>query len=116
RFEFKLMAGRFEFVLRTRFVLPLFEFLFALAARLAFPFRFSALPLAFSLSFAFLLEFLGRLGLFSFAEVASLVFVGFSSGDFSGAATSEVSPSFAGRLTSMATVWPTFTTSPPLGS
>lgn len=98
------------------FVLPLFAFLFVVAGRLMFPFLFAALVLAFSFPFAFLLVFLGRLGLFSLSELVSLVLAGFSSGNFSGAATSEDSPSFAGRLMSIATVWPALTTSPPRGT
>ena len=102
---------RFTLV-RGRFALPLFAFArLAFAARLAFEFAFAfVLPLA--LSFAFL--FLGRLGLFSFAEFefARLLFV-FSS---AGGTVSGDSPSFVGRLMSIATVWPVFTTSPARGN
>ena len=115
---FWLLAGRaltfgvtVRFTLgRGRFALPLLAFArFAFAARLAFAFAF-VLPLA--LSFAFL--FLGRLGLFSFAEFefARLVFV-FSS---AGGTVSGDSPSFVGRLMSIATVCPVFTTSPARGN
>ena|SRR5437868_12329441 len=79
--------------------------LFALILPLAFLF---VLPLAFS----FALRFLGRYGLFSFADVFTLRF---STGS-SGVTCSGVSPSLAARLTSMATVWPALTTSPARGS
>src|SRR6266480_4329206 len=112
RFELPLIAGRFEFVLVGLFVLPLLELLFVIVTRLALPFRFVALALALAFSFAFLLVFFGRLGLFSFAKLASLVFAGFASGDGSGRETSEDSPSLTGLLMSIATVCPALTTSP----
>ena len=100
---------RFTFA-RGTFALLLLAFgRFAFAARLAFAFAF-VLPLA--LSFAFL--FLGRRGLFSFAfEFALRLLLGLSS---AGGTVSGDSPSFVGRLMSIATVWPVFTTSPARGN
>jgi hypothetical protein len=99
-FELLLIVngGRFEFGLTGLFVLPVLVFLLVFSGRLAFALRFAVLPFAFALLFVFL-----RLGLFSFSELASFVFAGFSSGDFSGTATAA-SPSFTPRLTSIATV------------
>lgn len=107
-------GGRFEFRLIALFELPLFAFLFV-AGRLLFVLRFPVF--AFEFSFAFLLVFLLRLGLFSFAGAASFVFPfsAFSSGEASEAADMDDSPSLTARLISIATVWPVFTTSPPRG-
>jgi hypothetical protein len=103
--RFTFVRGRFALPLPTVFALVRF----ALAARFAFEFAF-VLPLA--LSFAF--RFLGRFGLLSFAELAfalRLLFV-FSSG----VTVSGDSPAFVGRLISIATVCPVFTTSPARGN
>src|SRR4051794_35666354 len=80
-----------------------------LIARFALMFAFA---FAFLLALSFTLRFLGRLGLFSFADVFTLRF---STGS-SGVTCSGVSPSLVARLMSMATVWPVFTTSPARGS
>ena len=106
-------GGRFEFRFVALFEFPLLAFLFV-ADRLLFALRFPA----FALSFAFLFVFLLRLGRFSFAEVESFVFLlsPFSVGVGSGAGVNEDSPSFTGRLISIATVWPAFTTSPARGN
>jgi hypothetical protein len=85
------VAGRtFPFWLPLRFALPLpftaglFAFkLVALFALLVFAFLLAdSLVFSFPFSLAFLLTFLGRLGLFSFAEAVSFAFwvEGFSSG------------------------------------
>src|SRR5437764_7954806 len=66
------------------------------------------LAFAFLFALSFKLRFLGRLGLFSFADVFTLRF---STGS-SGVTCSGVSPSLVTRLMSMATVWPVFTISP----
>jgi hypothetical protein len=87
------------------FVRFAFAGLFAFAERFAF---------AFVLPFAFTFVFLGRLGLFSF-EFDELV-SRFSFAFASGVTVSGDSPSFAGRLTSIATVCPVFTTSPARGN
>lgn len=84
---------------------------FAFAERLALAFAF-VLPLALALSFAF--RFLGRLGLLSFAELAFALRLLFVSS--SGVTVSGDSPAFVGRLMSMATVCPVFTTSPARGN
>ena len=101
---------RFTFV-RGRFALPfpvVFALvLFAFAVRLAFEFAF-----ALALSFAF--RFLGRLGLFSFAELELALRLLFVSS--TGVTVSGDSPAFVGRLTSIATVCPVFTTSPARGN
>ncbi len=96
--------GRFVFA--ARLMLPL-------TARLTLPF---VLPLPFALvSLAFL--FRGRFGLFSFAFALlfalRFALVLLSS---SGVTVSGDSPAFAGRLMSIATVCPVFTTSPARGS
>ena len=102
------VAVRFTFV-RGRFALPLptvFAFVrFAFAVRLAF-------ELALALSFAF--RFLGRLGLLSFVELELVLRLLFVSS--SGVTVSGDSPAFVGRLTSIATVCPVFTTSPARGN
>jgi hypothetical protein len=107
-------GDRFELGL-VLFELPLFAFLFV-AGRLLFALRFPVF--VFEESFAFLLVFLLRLGLFSFAGTGSFVFrlSVFSSGVASATAGAEDSPSFTVRLISIATVCPAFTTSPPRGN
>ena len=82
----------------------------ALAGRFAFALTF-ALPFALSFSFAFL--FLLRFGRFSLAVVFTLRFSLDSSAGFT---VSGVSPCFAGRLMSRATVCPVLTTSPGRGN
>ena len=106
RFTFARFA--FALVVLVRFA---FTVVFALAGRFAFAF---GLAFAFALPFAFTFVFLGRLGLFSFAfdEFAGALAFAFSSG----VTVSGDSPSFAGRLMSIATVWPVFTTSPARGN
>src|SRR4030095_11330874 len=87
--------------------------MFVLALRLAlaaglFAFTF-ALPFSFAFSLAFL--FLLRFGRFSLA----LAFMFRFSDSSVGLTVSGVSPCFAGRLISSATVCPVFTTSPGRG-
>ena len=130
-FTFELLPGEvvpgrvLEFRESVRFTLArgtlalsiVLAFLFAFAGRLLFAFLLPlVLLLALALPFAFSFVFLGlgRLGLFSlaFEFVLRLAFalssgVGTVSGD---------SPSFVGRLISIATVWPVFTTSPARGN
>src|SRR5712691_4924800 len=118
RFALLLMinAGRFEFKFVPAFTLPALAL--RLSGRLLFALRFPlAFAFAFAFSFAFLFVFLLRFGLFSFAAPASFVFSGlaFSSAGFSTTA-SDVSPSLAVRLMSIATVWPALTTSPARGT
>src|SRR5690348_16459641 len=109
------VVARFTFG-RATLTLPV---VFVLA-RLAFTLRFAlpfTLPFVFPLPFALALSFLlrGRLGLLSFALVFAFTFrlVVVSS---SGVTVSDDSPAFVGRLMSIATVWPAFTTSPARGS
>jgi len=100
---FAFAGGRFEFRFVPLFELPLLAFLLA-ADRLLLALRFPAL--AFEFSFPFLLVFLLRLGLFSFAAAESFVFrlSDFSAGVGAGAGVRDASPSFTARLISMATV------------
>lgn len=123
KFEFPVFA-RFAFArgtlalpivlafVRFAFALP-FAGRFALAGRFAFAFL---LPLAFVLPFAFSFVFLGfaRLGLFSF--VFDEFAFRFSVAGSSGVTVSGDSPSLVGRLMSIATVCPAFTTSPARGN
>lgn len=104
RFAFARFAFAFA-LLVLAFVRFAFAGLFAFAGRFAFAF---VLPLAFTF------VFLGRLGLFSF-ESDELV-LRFSFAFASGVTVSGDSPAFAGRLTSIATVCPVFTTSPARGN
>ncbi len=87
-------------------------------ARLAFASRLALF--AFPLPLSFLLVFLFRFGLFSFAladeESFAFPFSFALPGLLSLVAVSELSPSFAARLTSTATVWPPFTSSPARGN
>lgn len=110
------MLARFTFARGTLAlpgVLAFFWFAFPFAGRFALA-RFA---FAFVLPFAFSLVFLGfgRLGLFSFPldELALRFSLELSS---SGVTVSGDSPSFAGRLMSIATVCPVFTTSPARGN
>jgi hypothetical protein len=98
--------GLFALAFAARFVFP-----FALGDRLAFAFVF---PFAFAFAFAFF----GFFGLFSFAFAFAFaeVFVLRFSFDSSGATVAGDSPALAGRLTSIATVCPAFTTSPARGN
>jgi hypothetical protein len=111
-FPFAFDGGRFEFKFVALFELPLVFLLDA--ARLLLELRFAE----FELSFAFLFVFLLRFGLFSFAADDALVFrlSAFSSGVGSGVTVVDDSPSFNGRLVSIATVCPALTTSPALGN
>lgn len=108
-FEFR-ESTRFTFARGTLALSTEFAFLFTFAGRLLLAFLLT-LALLLLLSFAFF--GLGRLGLFSFADELVLRFsfalssAGTGSGD---------SPSFVGRLMSIATVWPVFTTSPARGN
>lgn len=102
---FVLVLGRFALIARLAFVLA-----FALTARFVFPF---VLVLPFVLPFSF--RFRGRLGLFSFAFVLALT-LRFVLASSSGVTVSDDSPAFVGRLMSIATVWPAFTTSPARGN
>ena len=95
-----------RFAFTARLVLPF-------TSRLVFPFAL-ALPLTFPLAFA--LVFRGRLGLFSFALVLALVLRFAFVVSSSGVTVSGDSPAFVGRLMSIATVWPAFTTSPARGN
>jgi hypothetical protein len=70
------------------------------------------LAFEFALSFAF--RFLGRLGLLAFVELELALRLLFVSS--SGVTVSGDSPAFVGRLTSIATVCPVFTTSPARGN
>ena len=129
-FTFELLPGEvpgrvFEFRESVRFTLPrgtlalsiVFAFLFAFAGRLLLAFLLPlVLPLAFVLPFAFSFAFLGlgRRGLFSLAfEFVLRLALALSSGV---GTVSGDSPSFVGRLRSIATVWPVFTTSPARGN
>jgi hypothetical protein len=86
--------------------------LFAFTERLLFAFLLAfLLLLALLLSFAFF--GLGRLGLFSLPEFALRFSAALSS---AGGTVSGDSPSFVGRLMSIATVWPVFTTSSARGN
>ena len=108
------MFARFTFA-RGTLALTLFAFdgrafAFPLAGRLAFAFL---LPFVLPLAFSFVFLGFGRLGLLSllleFVLRFSFVFS-------SGVTVSGDSPSFVGRLTSIATVCPVFTTSPARGN
>ena len=110
------MLARFTFA-RGTFALPVLEFVgrvFAFAGRFALAGLFAfALPFELPLAFSFVFLGFGRLGLFSFAFEFVLRFsLVFSSG----VTVSGDSPSFAARLTSIATVCPVFTTSPARGN
>jgi hypothetical protein len=114
KFEFPVLA-RFTFA-RGTLALPVVlafagrAFAFPLAGRFALA-RFA---FAFVLPFSFVFLGFGRLGLLSFPLdefVLRFSFV-FSSG----VTVSGDSPSFAGRLISIATVCPVFTTSPARGN
>jgi hypothetical protein len=102
------------------FAFPAFVFgllAFAFAGRFAFPFALGdrlAFAFAFVFPFAFSFLFFGFLGLSSFAFDDEFV-LRFSF-DSSGATASGDSPALAGRLTSIATVCPAFTTSPARGN
>jgi hypothetical protein len=124
-FELELPPGRkLEFRESLRFTLARgtlalsieLAFLFAFAGRLLLAFLLPVLLLAlllpFTFSFAFLV--LGRLGLLSLADEFVLRFVLALSS--AGGTVSGDSPSFVGRLMSIATVWPVFTTSPARGN
>ena len=108
------MFARFTFARGTLALLVLvFDgrvFAFALAGRFAFAFLF---PFVLPLAFSFVFLGFGRLGLLSllleFVLRFSFVFS-------SGVTVSGDSPSFVGRLTSIATVCPVFTTSPARGN
>lgn len=102
---------RFTFARGTLALPIVFAFRFAFAGRLLLAFLLTfVLPLEFS--FVFLA--LGRLGLLSLADEFALRFsLALSSG---GVTVSGDSPSFVGRLISIATVWPVFTTSPARGN
>jgi hypothetical protein len=94
--------------------------LLALAGRLVFPFALGdrlAFAFVFPFAFAFAFVFFGFFGLFSFAFAFAFadVFVLRFSFDSSGVASGD-SPALAGRLTSIATVCPAFTTSPARGN
>jgi hypothetical protein len=92
--------------------------LLALAGRLVFPFALGdRLAFAFVFPFAFAFVFFGFFGLFSFAFAFAFadVFVLRFSFDSSGVASGD-SPALVGRLTSIATVCPAFTTSPARGN
>jgi hypothetical protein len=107
-------AGRFELLVDV-LALRVFAFLLGNDRLLLFALRFPEFEFELSLAFLFAGFFLG---LFSFAAAFWLVprASDFSSGFFSGATTSDDSPSLTDLLMSMATVWPTFTTSPARGS
>jgi hypothetical protein len=103
--EFTLAGGTLAFA---------FLFAFTFAGRLLLVFLL--LVLLFALPFAFSFVFLGRgrLGLLSLAFEFVLRFVFALSS--AGGTVSGDSPSFVGRLRSIATVWPVFTTSPARGN
>ena len=89
---------------------------FAFAPRFVFPFALGdRLAFAFVFPFAFAFVFFGFFGLFSFAFAFADVFVLRFSFDSSGVASGD-SPALVGRLTSIATVCPAFTTSPARGN
>ena len=102
---------RFTFARGTLALGIVFAFRLALAGRLL---------LAFLLTFVLLLEFsfvflgLGRFGLLSLADAFALRFSLALSTE--GVTVSGDSPSFVGRLISIATVCPVFTTSPARGN
>src|SRR6266516_3210903 len=116
RFAFAL-AFAFDASVALRFSVLL---LTTLKLAFRFPLAPARLPfmLPFALPFAFLFATFGFMGLFSFklsdaalfSLSAGLVGVGTASPDVT------VSPSFAARLISTATVWPAFTISPAPGS
>jgi hypothetical protein len=109
KFELRVSA-RFTFARGTLALPIVLAFVrFAFAGRFAFAF---ALVLPFAFSFVFL--GFGRLGLFSF-EFDEFV-LRFSLGVSSGLTVSGDSPSFVGRLMSIATVCPVLTTSPARGN
>jgi hypothetical protein len=93
-----------------------FLFAFAFAGRLLLAFLLPVLLLTLPLPFTFSLAVLGlgRLGLLSFADEFVLRFV-FALSSAGGTGSGD-SPSLVGRLRSIATVWPVFTTSPARGN
>ena len=115
---FAFVAARFTFA-RGTLALPVvlaflgFTFAFPFAGRFAFAARF-AFAFVFPLAFSFVFLGFGRLGLFSL-DVDEFV-LRFSLGVSSGVTVSGDSPSLVGRLISIATVCPVFTTSPARGN
>lgn len=126
-FTFELLPGvlpgrELEFRESLRFTLArgtlalsiVLAFLFTFAGRLLFAFLLLlVLPLLLAFAFSFAFRGLGRLGRLSLADefVLRFAFALSSAGTGSGD-----SPSFVGRLMSIATVWPVFTTSPARGN
>ena len=111
---FAFVAARFTFARGTLELAFLgFTFAFPFAGRFAFAARF-AFAFVFPLAFSFVFLGFGRLGLFSL-DVDEFV-LRFSLGVSSGVTVSGDSPSLVGRLISIATVCPVFTTSPARGN
>ena len=118
-FAFPVLA-RFTFA-RGTLALPVVlafvgrAFALPFAGRFAFAVRFAlALPFVLPLAFSFVFLGFGRLGLFSLA--VDVFALRFSFAFASGVTVSGDSPSLVGRLMSIATVCPVFTTSPARGN